>query len=244
MTHMTPHHSPSSGLLPLLYGGGPAVAEQPPHLPLPDLAQRPDSWAHITTLAAQVRAHSPLALLGDFLQSSPADLQALGDPGRAAHWRGVHHVALYLGDYDTDTQWLGFMAALQRQALALGVSVLDSGPSYIAPKRHGTQGWWTSLTLHDGSIIELFSCRLWGAWAAQPPLQRCTLMSHAALGLARRAHVLPTLQGLAATHRELEVVAYTEGDELGHCYGHLLNHRTQRVLELVHAGAAAEVTHG
>ncbi|NHZ94188.1 excinuclease ABC subunit UvrA [Massilia sp. CCM 8734] len=205
------------------------------HFPAPDQFQH--TWDAVTNLADSVRDSDSAALLTEFLGEAAGSEQLSG-------LDQVHHAAIYLGDYENDQDvfaWFAFLDQLARAGLVRGV---EHGPSYIAPKQYGTPGWWASLERADGFVIEMFCCRAFGPWLERTPVQRARLMSHAALAVSEREQVLPTLQALARSQPQVELIAFTEGDELGHCYGHLRNNHNNFVIELVHShGAARENIH-
>jgi hypothetical protein len=163
----------------------------------------------------------PAAVLDDFFGET-LDPTTLGVTG-------LHHVAFYLGDYDTETEVDAWWDALHS---APGVDGAARGPSHIAPRHYGTPGWWFSCRL-DGAPVELFTCRAYGAWAGVPAVRKHGLMSHPALSV-RDAGRVETLLRWLARRPGLRLLAFNDDDPLGHVYGHLLDTRRHRVLELVH----------
>ncbi len=160
--------------------------------------------------------------------------------GGAAHcagrFVGLHHIGIYLGDYEDERHalaWNDFLAARVADGSAACVEV---DPSYIAPKQYGTQGWLSSVTMPDGAVFETFTCKRYGPWAERSVEQRRTLMSHAALEVDDVDDVRYVIDRLAAHADALEVIAFTEADEFGHTYGHLRDNRTSGVIEVVHQG--------
>ena len=149
------------------------------------------------------------------------------------HLGGLHHVAVYLGDYRQEQEVERWHESLQRCA---AVAELETGPSYISPRYYGAPGWWASCRL-GGLRVELFTVRHMGAWARLTPGDRTTRMSHFAVQVLGARHVQPLLEYLAR-EQGLRLLAFSPEDGLGHTYGHLLHEATGRVLELVHAQSA------
>lgn len=146
---------------------------------------------------------------------------------RAFHLRGLHHVAAYIGDYrreDEVERWLDFLSRAE------GVAELRSGPSWIAPRFYGAPGYWISCRL-DGVYTELFTVKHLAPWAGHEHAWKASRMSHFALLVDGASHVRPLLDWFAH-YPGLAVLAFSQRDELGHTYGHLLH--GDRVLELVH----------
>ncbi|MEN8655029.1 hypothetical protein ABCR94_31710 [Streptomyces sp. 21So2-11] len=163
---------------------------------------------------------------------SPADV--------AARFAGVNHIGVYLGDYSSDEEvfrWHSYLEDLQR---AGELTAVEMGPSYISPRQYGTPGWWLSVALPDGRVIETFTCRHFGAWQSRPVPERRRLMSHVALEVSSAEDVQAVLSGLERDIEHVEAIAYTEADEVGHTYGHLRNNTTQSVLEVVYDAAKKE----
>ncbi|MET8635491.1 hypothetical protein ABZX69_13885 [Streptomyces sp. NPDC004074] len=145
---------------------------------------------------------------------------------------GLHHVALYIGDYRDEKDfedWLETVSACPR------VNHVTTGPSHIAPRAYGTPGHWINLRTALGNEVELFTCRRRDIWAERPAEQKTTLMSHFGLCVDTPGHVRALLDFLASFDG-VRLLAYAPADELGHTYGHLVRDDTDRVLELVHAG--------
>ncbi|MFE6129131.1 hypothetical protein ACFQ6Q_12795 [Streptomyces sp. NPDC056437] len=158
----------------------------------------------------------------------------------AARFAGVNHIGVYLGDYASDEEvfrWHTYLEGLKRAGELSGV---EMGPSYISPRQYGTPGWWLSLSLPDGRVIETFTCRHFGPWLSKPVSERRRLMSHVALEVAAADDVRAVLDGLERDIEHLETIAYTEADEVGHTYGHLRNNTTRTVLEVVYDAAKKE----
>ena len=148
---------------------------------------------------------------------------------------GINHIAFYLGDYDTNEQVLLWYSFLQNKAkCGEEITSVLMGPSYISPKQYGTQGWWYSLVFKDGFVIELFCCHRFGQWRDKSPKERVDLMSHLAFEVTEMEAVKPLIEGLERIENHLQVIAYTEQDEMGHTYGHVRNNQSNRVIELVH----------
>jgi hypothetical protein len=153
---------------------------------------------------------------------------------------GVNHIGIYLGDYQRDDEvleWHAFLAGIQQ---AGRITDLEIGPSYIAPRQYGTQGWWCSLTLEDGHGIETFTCKSYGPWLERGADERRRLMSHVAVEVRAEPDVRAALDTLERAEDHLEIIAFTETDELGHTYGHLRNNIDQTVLEIVHQALPTE----
>ncbi|MFF1799200.1 hypothetical protein ACFVXQ_34175 [Kitasatospora sp. NPDC058263] len=153
------------------------------------------------------------------------------DP-RTLRLTGLHHVAVYLGDYRTEEEYEAWLETVRSHP---GLGRVSAGPSHIAPRVHGTPGHWINLTTERGTEVEFFTCRAYGAWADEPPERKRALMSHLGLSVDTPDHVRRVLDYLAGFD-SVEVLAYAPEDELGHTYGHLLRTDTDRVLELVHSG--------
>lgn len=147
------------------------------------------------------------------------------------HIRGLHHVAVYLGDYRAEEEverWLAFLRRVD------GVSGVRCGPSYIAPRYHGAQAYWIDCHV-DGAGAEMFTNKSMGLWESYEHAGKIARMSHFALAVEEAAHVRPLLD-FFAHYPGFELLAFSPADELGHTYGHLLDGKTRRVLELVHSG--------
>lgn len=145
----------------------------------------------------------------------------------------LHHVALYIGDYDKEED---FEAWLEQVRSSPRTDQVATGPSHIAPREYGTPGHWINLRTARGHEVELFTCRRRGEWAGRGAEQKTTLMSHFGVAVDTPGHVRPLLDYLAS-FEGVELLAYAPADELGHTYGHVIRGDTDRVLELVHAGA-------
>ncbi|WP_256080122.1 excinuclease ABC subunit UvrA [Massilia sp. YIM B04103] len=229
--------APTATAAPILPARTSAALAPAGALHFPQARQFHQTWAAILQLADSVRDSDSAALLTEFLGADARDEQ-LGSLAR------VHHAAIYLGDYEDDADVFAWFAFLDQLAGEGVVRSVEHGPSHIAPKQYGTPGWWASLERADGFVIEMFCCRAFGPWLERTPAQRARLMSHAALAVNERAQVLPTLQALVRSQPQLELIAFTDGDELGHCYGHLRNNHNHFVIELVHShGPAGENLH-
>jgi hypothetical protein len=59
-------------------------------------------------------------------------------------------------------------------------------------------------------------------------------MSHVAMDVRTDRDVRQVLDTLDRDVRALEVIAFTEADELGHTYGHVRNNASMSVLEIVY----------
>lgn len=150
---------------------------------------------------------------------------------------GVNHIGVYLGDYATDDEVFHWNAHLEGLAEAGQIASVEMGPSYISPRQYGTPGWWISVALPDGGVIETFACRQFGPWLDRPVPERARLMSHVAMEVASATDVRAVLDRLDRAVEDLEAIAYTEADEVGHTYGHLRNNVTRAVLEIVYDAA-------
>lgn len=144
--------------------------------------------------------------------------------------RGLAHVAVYIGDYTAEPQIEDWITSLRE----LGwLSQMTFGPSHIAPRHYGTPGWWIAGRV-SGFAIEMFSCRRFGSWADRPIAERVGLMSHSALAMTS-----PELVSTGLRHFQrfggIRELSFVERDQLGHCYGHLVNDARKRVLELVYS---------
>lgn len=157
---------------------------------------------------------------------------------REHHIAGIDHVAFYIGDYRTDTDVERWFEFLDRSCQ---ISDLKVGPSYISPREYGTQGYWISCAL-GGMSIEMFSSKSAGYWKTQAPCYKVTRMSHFALAVPQVYHLHPLLTYFAH-YGDVSILSYSHQDALGHTYGHLLNRKTDCVLELVHAGATGVACH-
>nr|VFJ46102.1 MAG: hypothetical protein BECKDK2373B_GA0170837_101232 [Candidatus Kentron sp. DK] len=197
-------------------------------LPLGSLSAResyPSAWREIEKEVARRQALGGQEALREFL-GEPVDRNAYGIGD-------LHHVAVYLGDYTDDRDvetWHRFLLDLKTQGQ---LSEVRYGPSYVAPKYYGTQGWWFSLDRTDGLPVEVFCCRRHGQWSRYEPEQRYRLMSHAAVSVSTVEGVERALSALT-DRLGMKILMHTVEDELGHTYGHLLNEATLCVLELVH----------
>jgi excinuclease ABC subunit A len=158
-----------------------------------------------------------------------------GYPVRAGdcHVQALDHVALYAGDYRSDCDFDAWLEYLTSRGSILGI---ESGPSYIAPREYGTQGYWISGTV-DGAGIEIFSNKHAGPWTSFQVARRALRMSHFAFLSQGPPSVLELLEALSRQHH-VGILAYSAHDQLGHTYGHLLNKRTDRVLEILHRDLA------
>ncbi|MCE9669671.1 hypothetical protein LY474_17895 [Myxococcus stipitatus] len=219
-------------------GAGPRlyVGEPNEHTPLP--FPREDrfrmTWAEILVQAAAWRSVETGPFLAEFCGEDSGAWRGVHDLVE-----GVHHVAFYLGDYDQDSRVFDWFDFLKRLLAKGALREASMGPSYIAPRQYGTPGWWYSVTLDDGFVIEMFCCRAYGTWTARAPRERVDLMSHLALAIKSEDAVRVALDQLALGHANLEAIAFTERDALGHTYGHVRNNRNHRVVELVHQGQPA-----
>ncbi|CAL9394320.1 hypothetical protein SUDANB6_01326 [Streptomyces sp. enrichment culture] len=147
---------------------------------------------------------------------------------------GVDHVGIYMGDYTSDEEVFDWHAYLNGLRASGAVTSVEMGPSYISPRQYGTPGWWNSVSLSDGRVIEMFACRRFGPWADRRADEKGRLMSHVAIGVRTGADVRHLLDVLDREVGHLENIAYTEADEVGHTYGHLRNNDSGTVLEIVY----------
>lgn len=179
--------------------------------------------AEIRQYLALARHYTPEFILATFF--------GLSLDAASFHIDGLHHVAIYGGDYRREEDlevWFDHVGGAQ------GVSRLRSGPSYIAPRRYGTPGYWFNCQL-DGFDLEMFFNKHAGPWRDCTHGLKVSRMSHCALRVSEADHVVPLLEYFAH-YPDIELLASSPRDELGHTYGHLMNTRTQCVLELVHEG--------
>lgn len=207
------------------YRGAELHPDAAPGLKAEDL---PAMWNEVTRLAEASVAAGPRSALREFLDAEPGEEDE-------ANLVGVHHVGVYLGDYRSDADIFAWMDFLDRLCAKGVLREAMHGPSYIAPRQYGTQGWWSSVVTAQGAVIETFSCREFGPWRTRSHVERGRLMSHAAIGVSNRTLVRLALDGFVARQQHLSLIAYTEGDEIGHCYGHLRNEANGLVIELIHA---------
>jgi hypothetical protein len=149
---------------------------------------------------------------------------------REHHIEGVHHVAFYAGDYRTDAEVEGWLEFLRQSR---SVSDLEYGPSYILPREYGTQGYWISCRL-DKMAVEMFYSKNAGPWREHGQQYKIARMSHFALSVPQAFHLFPLLRYFAH-YPDISVLSYSKEDVLGHTYGHLLNGKTDCVLELTHS---------
>lgn len=196
----------------------------------------PAVWEELVAESADWRRIDCAEYLRSWCGEVPAEL--------TAKVSGVHHIGVYLGDYTTDDDVFAWNSHLTGLAAAGEVVSAELGPSYIAPRQYGTPGWWSSVALPDGSVIETFACRAFGPWLDKPAFERHRLMSHVALEVRTASDVEAVLDGLDREVEDLEAIAYTEADEVGHTYGHLRNNATRAVLEIVYDSAKRESSAG
>jgi len=149
---------------------------------------------------------------------------------REHHICGLHHVALYIGDYRADAEVERCLEFLKHSR---SISDLESGPSYISPREYGTQGYWISCSL-EGIPVELFCNRNSGPWRGYDQQFKIRRMSHFALSVTQAWHLLPLLTYFAH-YPNVSILSHSKLDVLGHTYGHLLNHETSCVIELTHS---------
>ena len=147
---------------------------------------------------------------------------------------GVHHVGIYMGDYEGDDEVFAWNAYLNDLPASVRGAAVEMGPSYIAPRKYGTPGWWNSVVLPGGRAIEMFACKKFGAWAERSADERGRLMSHVAVEVRSDRDVRSVLEVLDRDVPTVEIIAFTRADELGHTYGHVRNNATSSVLEIVY----------
>jgi hypothetical protein len=150
---------------------------------------------------------------------------------------GLHHVAVYLGDYTREREvdaWHAFLTEKQ----AAEPMTIDRGPSYIAPKCYGTPGWWFSVSRPGGPAMEMFCNRFYGGWSRYTRVKRSRLMAHMAVSVQKERDLSVLLDEFAAM-AHIEMIAFTPKDELGHTYGHLRNNNNHKVLELIFSDESA-----
>lgn len=198
----------------------------------PSAPEFPAVWRELIAESAAWNEVDCASYLRSWCGESPADV--------AARFAGVNHIGVYIGDYSDDEEvfrWRSYLDGLER---AGQLSSVDMGPSYISPRQYGTPGWWISVSLPDGRVIETFTCRHFGPWLDKPVSERGRLMSHVALEVSAPEDVQAVLSGLERDIDHVEAIAYTEADEVGHTYGHLRNNTTRSVLEVVYDAAKKE----
>lgn len=213
----------------LTLGAGGAAPDDA--LPFPGRGRFGETWALLLQMAESLRRIDPADFLDDFCGDETESWREVHEA-----LAGVHHVAFYLGDYEDDRQvfdWVDFLRVLVADE---EIRSVDMGPSYIAPKQYGTPGWWFSVTLPDGFVIEMFTCRTFGGWIERPPQERADLMSHLALAVESEPAVLAVMDHLVRSSESLESIALVERDEVGHTYCHIRNNRKNRVVEIVYDG--------
>ncbi|MFD4633976.1 hypothetical protein ACFVYR_17355 [Streptomyces sp. NPDC058284] len=191
-----------------------------------------DVWREVLAESASWNEADCASYLRSWCGHAPKDV--------TERFAGVNHIGVYLGDYASDDEVFRWHAYLEGLRSAGEISSVEMGPSYIAPRQYGTPGWWLSVALPDGRVIETFTCRSFGAWLERPVAERGRLMSHVALEVFAADDVQAVLGGLEHEVEHLEAIAYTEADEVGHTYGHLRNNSTQSVLEVVYDAAKAQ----
>jgi hypothetical protein len=191
--------------------------------PLANAPRASDFLEFLAQYARAMRAVPPTEHLSSFLgcETDTCGLQA----------NRIDHVAVYAGDYRNDQEFDEWLDALLSRGALTNVQV---GPSYIAPREYGTQGYWVSAEL-EGNGLELFALKQAGRWRDFCPSKKFARMSHIALSAVRSADVLPLLTRLAQCPH-ISILSYSPDDDLNHTYGHLLNQDTDSVLEIVHAG--------
>ncbi len=186
-------------------------------------------WSAVQGLSNSWRNVEPTGYLSRW---AGCEVSSLSD-GRLLR---VHHIGVYMGDYDAESDALAWNEYLLGLADQGRVAAVEIGPSYIAPRQYGTQGWLSSVTLCSGAVLETFTCKRYGRWKDLTIKQRQMLMSHAALQVQEVGDVRFVLDGVAGRSRSTEIIAFTESDEFGHTYGHLRNNTTGSVVEIVHQG--------
>lgn len=185
----------------------------------------------LTELAVHVRrmrSISPADHLSSFLGCEADTCDQAADR--------IEHVAVYAGDYRRDEDFEAWLDCLLQEGTLSNPQV---GPSYIAPREYGTQGYWISAEL-EGAGLEIFAIKRAGSWQAFPPLKKAARMSHVGLGVNSGSQVLPLLTRLAGCPH-ISLLSYSPDDELNHTYGHLLNRKTDRVLEIVHVDRSRDL---
>lgn len=145
---------------------------------------------------------------------------------------GIHHVAIYMGDYSRESQIHVFAGCLQ-SFLSNEIKSMEYGPSYIAPKEYGTPGWWFTIRLNNDEELELFTCESFGQWREKDPDEKEKLMSHYALQVDSMEQ-LEQLIGELKRYDDIRMIMYTEHNDLGHTYAHFKNLTNHRVLELIY----------
>lgn len=213
------------------FGNGPPVLERPRGA-FPAAAEFSDTWKGLRGLWEDWRTLD----CGDYLRR----WSGAAPDGAADRVCGVNHIAVYIGDYQSEDEVLAWHAYLRGLRDDGDIASVDIGPSYISPRQYGTQGWWLSVALPEGGTIETFACKDFGPWRERTVGERRALMSHAALEVRTEGDVRSVLEGFAAHAADLEIIAYTEADEVGHTYGHLRNNSTGTVVEIVYQASNAD----
>jgi hypothetical protein len=191
---------------------------------LPDPLSFPRYLAKLAEYLDQATRLDPGEVLARFI-GFPVDL-------RSFHIGELDHAGVYVGDYEREDQLEAWLDYLREVAT---VREVRWGPSYIAPRYHGTPGYWINCRLDSGDL-EMFSCKHAGPWRDLDHPGKLARMSHFALSVDAAAHVKPVLD-FFAHYPGIELLAFSATDELGHTYGHLVHQESNRVLELVHASA-------
>jgi len=176
----------------------------------------------LTEYVAAMRAIQPSTHLTAFLGSDKGVGEYRTDR--------IDHVAAYAGDYRFDREFDAWFDRLQDSGC---LSSVQTGPSYIAPREYGTQGYWISAQF-AGAGIELFAIKRAGIWQDFSASKKASRMSHVALAVDICSHVRLLLNHFSQ-YPHIATLSYSSTDVLNHTYGHLLNTLTDSVLEFVHA---------
>lgn len=145
---------------------------------------------------------------------------------------GIHHVAIYMGDYYNESQvheFAGFLKKLGND----NIKSIDYGPSYISAKEYGTPGWWFTVKLDNDEEMELFTCENFGRWKEKNAGVKEKLMSHYALKVESPEQLELLIEELKK-YEDIQMIMYTEHNDLGHTYAHFKNLINHKVLELIY----------
>ncbi|MFD1954378.1 hypothetical protein ACFSL6_09445 [Paenibacillus thailandensis] len=186
-------------------------------------------WGGLLSLNEKMHREQPAKLLAECLDLVGGALDSQ-DP------LPIDHFAYYIGEYRNDKAVFDWIEFMYREMEEERIRSLDYGPSYIVPLHYGTQGWWLSIGLNDGTAVELFACKQFGPWLRYPKAKRLSLMSHPAYRVGSKEDVFRFVDRYRGTEG-YEILKLTEEDSVGHTYGHIRNNRTNRVVEIVYSSS-------
>lgn len=144
----------------------------------------------------------------------------------------INHLALYIGDYQEDTQVFKLAEFFSNKMDQGELSLFEYGPSYLAPTYYGTQGWWFSIECGDSLKVELFTFKEFGKWQTYSIEEKINLISHFAVEIKKKQDVKKILD-YYSEFPYIKNISYNKDDMLGHTYGHLLNTNTNRIIEFL-----------